>query len=127
MKKKKFYRRQFLNKPRHHSTALVLAEITENTTDYGDSKPARYWFDADITLSDCNRQINLDFNAHDEHSLRNSLSKLKNLQKVITQFQQAYEEVATKKFASFEEHKKFERDKKRKRREEKRKQNAQPT
>jgi hypothetical protein len=111
---KKLYRRRFLNKPHHHSTALVLAEITEterkpSPVDESKGKPNTYYLSCDFTISDCSRSINLSFDAENESAIRNSLSKIKNLKKVIEDFEQAFSEVATKKLVSLREHDKFAR------------------
>ena len=53
------YRRRFLNRPRHHLGAHVIAEVDVERPDSG----APY-VDARLHLSDCSRHITLDFSAY---------------------------------------------------------------
>ena len=56
-----FYVRKFLNRPKFHSTAMVLGGVQVRLESFRKSKPAQVAMEADLTLSDCDRQITLDF------------------------------------------------------------------
>ena len=75
------YRRRFLNRPRHHLGAHVIAEVDVERPDAG----APY-VDARLHLSDCSRHITLDFSAYDRREAENALRKVAVLRAVLDEF-----------------------------------------
>ena len=76
-----FYRRRFLNRPRHHLGAHVIAEVDVERPD------ARApYVDARLHLSDCSRHIVLDFSAYDRREAENALRKVAVLRAVLDEF-----------------------------------------
>lgn len=67
--KKKWVRRDWLNKRGHHYTATVYTEIEQD----GD------WACADLFISDCSRQITLSFDKGSKSAKSNSLHKIRTL------------------------------------------------
>jgi hypothetical protein len=59
-KERSYYHREFLNKKKHGGTAFINVEAGENY--------------ANVTISDCSRQITLDFNT--AHAAANTAHKL---------------------------------------------------
>lgn len=82
--KNAFYRRTFLNRPRHHLGAHVIADIALETPEAG-----RVWIDATVHLSDCSRHIDLDFSADTAREASNALRKIRVLQEVLADFEAA--------------------------------------
>lgn len=78
-----FYRRRFLNRPRHHLGAHVIAEVDVERPDTG----APY-VDAHLRLSDCSRHISLDFSAYDRRKAENALRKVAVLRAVLDEFEE---------------------------------------
>jgi hypothetical protein len=78
------YRRRFLNRPRHHLGAHVIAEVDVERPDAG----APY-LDARLHLSDCSRHISLDFSAYDHRDAENVLRKVAVLRAVLDELEQA--------------------------------------
>ena len=78
------YRRRFLNRPRHHLGAHVIAEVDVERPDAG----APY-LDARLHLSDCSRHISLDFSAYDRRDAENALRKVAVLRAVLDELEQA--------------------------------------
>ena len=76
-----FYRRRFLNRPRHHLGAHVIAEVDVERPAAG----APY-VDARLHLSDCSRHITLDFSAYDRREAENALRKVAVLRAVLDEF-----------------------------------------
>lgn len=81
---RRFYRRKFLNKPRYHQGAHVIADI--ELKQYKDN-PA--YVDAELHLADCYRCVDLDFDVHTRADARNALRKLAVLQQVLADFETA--------------------------------------
>ena len=75
------YRRRFLNRPRHHLGAHVIAKVDVERPDAG----APY-VDARLHLSDCSRHITLDFSAFDRREAENALRKVAVLRAVLDEF-----------------------------------------
>ena len=75
------YRRRFLNRPRHHLGAHVIAEVDVERPAAG----APY-VDARLHLSDCSRHITLDFSAYDRREAENALRKVAVLRAVLDEF-----------------------------------------
>jgi len=87
--KELFYTRKFLNKKGFHSGAFILVEARRliTTVKEGDKingYPADY-LEASIKLSDCSRQIDLDFDADltSKKDFNNSFDKLSIIKKAI--------------------------------------------
>ena len=76
------YRRRFLNRPRHHLGAHVIAEVDVERPDAG----APY-VDARLHLSDCSRHITLDFSAYDRREAENALRKVAVLRAVLDELE----------------------------------------
>ena len=72
------YRRRFLNRPRHHLGAHVIAEVDVECPDAGAA-----YVDARLHLSDCSRHITLDFSAYDRREAENALRKVAVLRAVL--------------------------------------------
>lgn len=81
-------KRQFLNQLGHHSVGAVYAQVDDA--------------DVEFLISDCGKQISLDFNAYGPSARKNALYKADTLIAVLTEFRAALAE-------------KFEEDKRRKR------------
>lgn len=77
----KLIRRTWLNKKGHHSTAFVYSKFTVDEWD--DSDEECLGITGAMTLSDCSRQVTLDFNCWDTHTARNALYKLCKLEEEI--------------------------------------------
>jgi len=89
MSTRRHYRRRFLNRRGHHAGAYAIADIR---TYRGLGRNARSsGVDATLTLSDCSRIIDLDFNVYDEASARNALYKADLLRTMVDDFVAAYE------------------------------------
>lgn len=74
-RRKRLYIRKFLNKPGFHTTGHILAIVEGNS----------YTFN----LSDCDRQIKLEFNGYDNAARKNALFKVDVLLTTITAFKEA--------------------------------------
>lgn len=85
--KKLMYRRRFLNRPKHHTGAHVIARVEVENTRSG--KP---FVDASLRLADCNRVVELDFNVYDRADAKNALHKAKLLRDLIDEFAESLEE-----------------------------------
>lgn len=66
-----------LNMAGHHSVAAISFSL--------ELYEGRTWVDATVTISDCNRVINLDLSFETEESYKNSLHKLDTLIAVLTE------------------------------------------
>lgn len=89
MPTRRHYRRRFLNRRGHHAGAYAIADIrTYRRRGRGAGSNG---IDATLTLSDCSRIIDLDFNVYDEASARNALYKADLLRTVVDDFVTAYE------------------------------------
>ena len=77
-----FYRRRFLNRPRHHLGAHVIASIEVETPAKG-----RPYVEASVHVTDCSRAIDLDFSAGSRAEARNALHKVRLLREVLADFE----------------------------------------
>jgi hypothetical protein len=78
------YRRRFLNRPRHHLGAHVIAVVDVEHPD----ADAPY-LDARLHVSDCSRHITLDFSAYDRREAENALRKIAVLRAVLGELEDA--------------------------------------
>lgn len=83
---RRFYRRRFLNRPRHHQGAHLIADV-----DLSSYKNGKWYVDADLHLSDCYRAIDLDFDAENRAEATNALRKIAILREVLAEFETALE------------------------------------
>lgn len=81
---RRFYRRRFLNRPRHHQGAHVIAEVE---VERWPGQPASV--SADVHLADCRRCITLDFGASTRAEAANALRKVAVLREVLADFEEA--------------------------------------
>jgi len=82
--KQVFYARKFLNKRGVNGLAAVLAAIYVGEN----------YIDAELTISDCSRSINLDVWSDDEQGYKIILNKLETLIDTLSDFKEAYQEAA---------------------------------
>lgn len=80
----RFYIREFLNKPGHHSTGHILAYVEKTDVN------RKYSGSVGFTLADCSRQIDLAFDLDNADDRENSLYKLDLLIKSLQQFRKAF-------------------------------------
>ena len=78
------YRRRFLNRPRHHLGAHVIAEVEIER-----SSSSRPYVSADLHVSDCSRHITLDFSAETRAEATNALRKVAILRAVLADLEVA--------------------------------------
>lgn len=81
---RRFYRRRFLNRPRHHQGAHVIAEVEVER--WPGQTPS---VSADVHLADCRRCITLDFDATTRAEAANALRKVALLREVLGEFEEA--------------------------------------
>lgn len=93
MTEKIIYRnRKFLNKKGHHAGAYIIAKITREISTYrskeGKDKPVipSVSYDHILTIADCRRIINLDFECNTKKNYKNSIQKLDILIDVLNKF-----------------------------------------
>lgn len=85
---RRFYRRTFLNKRSHHAGAYVLADVSlELGMLSDDGTDVCAW----LTVSDCSRTTQLQFDAHDRATAANALHKARVLKTVVDGFVDALE------------------------------------
>ena len=77
-----YWKRKWLNRKGFESTAFVYATVNERWNQ---------WLDGGITISDCSRQITLDFMSSDDADFKNCLYKLDTLIEVLQEYRDAYE------------------------------------
>ena len=84
MNKILFEDRRFLNKDGYHSTAVCVGLIRQNT---GESP----WepLSVEFYMTDCSRQISLDFETSNEEDYQNSLYKLEQIEAVAKGLKEA--------------------------------------
>ena len=82
-----FYRRTFLNLPRQHAGAYVIASVEREDPDDREAEP---YVEATLTIADCNRVVDLDFDSGCS-SRANALHKARLLRDVVTEFTAALE------------------------------------
>ncbi len=80
-----YYRRAFLNLPRHHAGAHIIAEVDLSELD----DRRNPYVDASLTIADCSRVVVLDFDS--EGSRANCLRKARLLRDVLVAFVAALE------------------------------------
>jgi hypothetical protein len=78
-----FYERLFLNPPRHHGGAYILAEVTSG------ENPSNRWVASELKISDCARVIELDFPVGYPDARQASMFKLDLLIETLTAFRSA--------------------------------------
>ena len=81
--------RRFLNKNGYHSVAAICAVIN---LDFNNLK----WHcgvEAEISISDCSRAINLDIDVSDEKGLDNSIFKMQQIKEVCENIEKTLEEL----------------------------------
>jgi Zn-finger domain-containing protein len=81
-----FYRRKFLNRPRHHLGAHVIATIELRTDGHGAPN-----VDASLRIADCVRNILLDFDVYTPSQGRNAVRKARILRDILTEYVDALE------------------------------------
>src|SRR5690349_4104800 len=74
----KYYKRGFLNK----ETGMAAFEAD---VDFEEGREY-HWVGADFTISDCNRQICLEFSIDNEQDVTDKISKLQNLINELSDF-----------------------------------------
>ena len=79
-----FYRRRFLNRPRHHLGAHVIAEVVVERPRGG-----RPGVTATLHLADCSRCVTIDLDAYDRRDAANALHKIATLREVVTDLERA--------------------------------------
>lgn len=91
-----FYRRLFLNKPKHHAGAHIIASVKPTVTrDKKTKKVTWKEIDAELTIGDCRRVVTLEFSAYGKdynRDLKNALYKAHTMLHVVTDFVAALEE-----------------------------------
>jgi predicted Zn-dependent protease len=85
---RRFYRRTFLNKRGHHAGAYVLADVSLERGMLSDDGTDVC---AQLTVADCGRITQLDFDVHDRDTAANALHKARVLKTVVDRFVDALE------------------------------------
>lgn len=83
-----YYKRIFLNKPRRHAGAFVIAEVTEERWSHKDKKGKEHEqtrLDALLEISDCSRHISLSLDTGKKQDRANTIYKLNTLISVLTE------------------------------------------
>jgi hypothetical protein len=83
-----FYERLFLNPPRHHAGAYIIAEVETGAYDQHDGGEHR-WVNSTLRISDCSRVIELDFPTGAGGHRDASMFKLDLLIETLTRFRAA--------------------------------------
>ena len=88
---KDYIDRRFLNKGSYHTLAAICAkcEIDEEEL----KRDTRWGINAELSISDCNRVIDLDMNTHTDKDFNNSLYKLRQIEKTVKFFREYLEEL----------------------------------
>lgn len=89
-----YYKRVFLNRPRRHAGAFVIAELTEDRWKYKDNKGKEHEqlrLDALLEISDCNRHISLSLDTGSKRDRANTIHKLNVLISVLTNLRDTLE------------------------------------
>lgn len=92
MAKKKYHSRKFLNK----SSGMAAIEINAGYSDWN--------FDCTVSLSDCNRRIDLDFSMWGAKNVKEKLDKLNLVINELTSLKE-YLDTATKEFVELNKYK----------------------
>lgn len=87
MEKLHYYQRQFLNREGHYGLAAFMASIEE---------PDEYGLYATVNVSDCNRNITLDFNGGNQEEFDNNVEKLDKLISSLQEFRRSYKKATRK-------------------------------
>ena len=82
----RYYRRQFINRPGHHSTAFIHAVVDRSRVS------DEYGGDTTLEISDCCRKISLSIDQDSEQARENSLHKLDTLIESLVGFRRAFKE-----------------------------------
>ncbi|MBM7787075.1 hypothetical protein [Tenggerimyces flavus] len=85
--RKLLYRRRFLNRPRHHTGAHVIARV--ELVQY---KKSPWYVDSSLRLADCYRVIELDFEIRNKTDVKNALHKAKLLRDLLDDFTKSLED-----------------------------------
>lgn len=80
-----FSKKEFLNLPGQEEMASIMAQVTLQTY-WGNKDDLERNVDYTLIISDCNKQIRLDFNHGDEYDQENSLFKLDTLINTLSEF-----------------------------------------
>ena len=86
MKPHRFYRREFINRPGHHTTAFVYAVVEKSRVN------DEYGGETTLEIADCNRKIYLSIDLESPLSRANSLHKLNTLIENLSGFRRAFKE-----------------------------------
>ena len=93
--KEYFYKRAFLNRKGHHTTAHILGEVSVWGKDEHSS------VEGSLSIADCSRQINISIDTYTKNDLNNSIRKLKIIRdtcdNIITSLESAWAEVQDRK------------------------------
>lgn len=81
--------RDFLNLEGFHAGAYLLATVKAGRRD--DPTSSEAWVEASLTLTDCNRQIQLDFSAWNAEQRDNALFKARILKDRIDAFVETFQ------------------------------------
>lgn len=92
---RKFYRRRFLNLRGHHQGAHVIANVRVAKCLNDEN---RRYVDAMLTIADCSRTVQLDFDSFERDDLANSLHKARLLRDTVVDFTAALERAAAEVF-----------------------------
>jgi hypothetical protein len=92
---KKFEIRRFLNRKGYHSSAFIYAYL--HKCFYKSKKKTKYYFDAELKITDCDRQINISIDLDTKNEIKNTLYKLNNMISTISLFKEFCEEELNKK------------------------------
>ena len=80
----RYYKRQFINGPGHHSTAFVYAVVEKSRAS------DEYSGELTLTIADCCRSITLSIDIDSEENRKNTLLKLDAVIETLTGFRRAY-------------------------------------
>lgn len=79
--RKILYRRKFLNRPRHHEGAHVIASIELVSPEQDEPR-----VDGTLILADCRRNVHLDFDICTPSEARNAAHKARVLRDILTEY-----------------------------------------
>jgi len=86
-----FNKREFINKPGHHSMAHIIASIVKSNHGNENIEEGDSWVEIDLSLADCSRTINLSIDYGNKEERDNSLYKVDVLINTLTDFRSALE------------------------------------
>lgn len=84
-----FYLRKFLNKPRYHAGAYLLASITREEYRNKDGETTEIYYSTDLRISDCDRIVSLSLDDGDRADRANTMHKLDTLIDGLVRFRAA--------------------------------------